>query len=309
MELKWLKDFIALIEHGSFSKAAQARFVTQPAFSRRIRSLESWLGVSLVDRDQYPMTLTPSGDLFIEQAHLLIDQIYTSRNQLRNVGVHQDQIILLSQHALAVSFFPQWMQTLHTLIGNTTIRVDAGNLHDIVETFVGGNSDFLLSYAPTYMATYTQGDIFNQLERHNVEHIDVGIDELVPVSAVDHKGTLLHGAGLTEKENHTVTLLAHPPESFFGRLLQRECFPYLPSTITLHTLCENALSEALKALVLSGYGIAWLPKSVIAQELESGTLCLLDTPFRSITLTIKLYRLKQARHQLAEQFWCQLLQS
>ncbi|MCT7654667.1 LysR family transcriptional regulator [Oceanimonas sp. NS1] len=44
MELKWLKDFVALNEHGSFSKAAEARFVTQPAFSRRIRSLENWLG-------------------------------------------------------------------------------------------------------------------------------------------------------------------------------------------------------------------------------------------------------------------------
>ncbi|WP_315980356.1 LysR family transcriptional regulator [Aliamphritea spongicola] len=44
MELKWLIDFTALVEHGSFSKAAESRFVTQPAFSRRIRSLENWLG-------------------------------------------------------------------------------------------------------------------------------------------------------------------------------------------------------------------------------------------------------------------------
>jgi hypothetical protein len=38
MQLKWLKDFVALHDYGSFSKAAEARYVTQPAFSRRIRS-------------------------------------------------------------------------------------------------------------------------------------------------------------------------------------------------------------------------------------------------------------------------------
>ncbi|MFT5706754.1 MAG: DNA-binding transcriptional LysR family regulator, partial [Oceanospirillaceae bacterium] len=64
MELKWLKDYIALVEQGSFSKAAATRFVTQPAFSRRIRSLEAWMGTSLVERNQYPLVLTPAGDAF-----------------------------------------------------------------------------------------------------------------------------------------------------------------------------------------------------------------------------------------------------
>ncbi|MCT7654029.1 LysR family transcriptional regulator [Oceanimonas sp. NS1] len=59
METKWLHDFIALSEQGSFSRAAESRFVTQPAFSRRIRSLENWLGVALVCRNRYPLELTP----------------------------------------------------------------------------------------------------------------------------------------------------------------------------------------------------------------------------------------------------------
>ncbi|MCL5425335.1 MAG: LysR family transcriptional regulator, partial [Gammaproteobacteria bacterium] len=50
MELVWLEDFIALAEHGSFVRAAEARHITQPAFSRRIRSLEQWMGVSLFVR-------------------------------------------------------------------------------------------------------------------------------------------------------------------------------------------------------------------------------------------------------------------
>jgi LysR family transcriptional regulator, hypochlorite-specific transcription factor HypT len=43
MELKWLDDYLALIETGSFSAAAEKRHVSQPAFSRRIQMLESGL--------------------------------------------------------------------------------------------------------------------------------------------------------------------------------------------------------------------------------------------------------------------------
>ena len=50
MELKWLEDFLSLAETRSFSRSAEQRRVTQPAFSRRIRSLEIWLGTVLLDR-------------------------------------------------------------------------------------------------------------------------------------------------------------------------------------------------------------------------------------------------------------------
>jgi DNA-binding transcriptional LysR family regulator len=46
MNLSWLHDFLALAETGNFSRAADARHMTQPAFSRRIRALEDWLGVA-----------------------------------------------------------------------------------------------------------------------------------------------------------------------------------------------------------------------------------------------------------------------
>lgn len=50
METKWLEDFVSLAETRSFSRSAQLRHVTQPAFSRRIQALEAWAGADLVDR-------------------------------------------------------------------------------------------------------------------------------------------------------------------------------------------------------------------------------------------------------------------
>jgi hypothetical protein len=51
MDIMWLEDFIKLADEGNFSRAAEARNLTQPAFSRRIRALEEWVGATLVDRD------------------------------------------------------------------------------------------------------------------------------------------------------------------------------------------------------------------------------------------------------------------
>ncbi len=50
MNLSWLDDFLALAASGNFSRAAEERHMTQPAFSRRIRALEEWLGAELFDR-------------------------------------------------------------------------------------------------------------------------------------------------------------------------------------------------------------------------------------------------------------------
>jgi DNA-binding transcriptional LysR family regulator len=61
METKWLEDFVSLAETRSFSRSAQLRHITQPAFSRRIQSLEAWAGTDLVDRSSYPTRLTPAG--------------------------------------------------------------------------------------------------------------------------------------------------------------------------------------------------------------------------------------------------------
>jgi len=294
MELKWLKDFIALVEQGSFSKAAEARFVTQPAFSRRIRSLENWLGVSLVDRDKYPTTLTPAGEAFAEHARQLISQTYAVRNQMRDIQAAREQLLIVAQHALAVSFFPPWMKTLEALTNGALVKVESGNLHDNVEAFLSGNGDFLLCYASE--------DVFSQLQRDDVESLQVGVDELVPVSVSDEAGDTLHQVIAGEP----LKLLSHPPESFFGRLLARECLPHLPADVPVHLACENALSEALKALVLNGYGVAWLPKSLITRELESGQLVRLEPPLRSLDLSIRLYRLRQPAGSAGDRFWTYL---
>lgn len=68
MQLKWIEDLLAIEQTHSFSRASELRFVTQSALSRRVKSLEDWVGVELVDRGTYPVELTPAGRRFCEQS-------------------------------------------------------------------------------------------------------------------------------------------------------------------------------------------------------------------------------------------------
>ena len=83
METKWLEDFVSLAETRSFSRSAQLRHVTQPAFSRRIQALEAWAGTDLVDRSSYPTRLTPAGKTLYDQALEMLQGLHNTRAMLR----------------------------------------------------------------------------------------------------------------------------------------------------------------------------------------------------------------------------------
>lgn len=291
MELKWLEDYLALVDYGNFSKAAEARSVTQPAFGRRIRSLENWLGFELVDRQKYPTTLTPMGREFTEQAREWTEQFYGVRAEMRDRVSSTKRITFVAQHCLTAYFLPRWINPLHTLTDDICIRINADNLHNCLDTLMSDQGDFLLCYHSP--------QIFPQLDQDDVLSLQVGTDQLIPVSAVSKAGTAVHHP----YPNKPLKLLNYPDESFFGRLLQRSYFLHKKPEIAFQLQCENALVEGLKALTLTGNGLAWLPASSITQELEQGVLVRSNDILPSIELKIMLYRKKKPRVKEVELVW------
>ena len=83
VDLNWLESFLGLLEHGSFTKAAQAQHLSQPAFSRRIRALEHWIGTELVDRSTFPIALTPAGVQFHAEACQTVSGLAAVRDLVR----------------------------------------------------------------------------------------------------------------------------------------------------------------------------------------------------------------------------------
>lgn len=84
MNLNHLRHLIALAEHQSFRKAAEALFLTQPALSRSIQALEQELEVKLIDRDGKRNTLTAYGTVVVDRARRII---FEAKELLRGVAL------------------------------------------------------------------------------------------------------------------------------------------------------------------------------------------------------------------------------
>ena len=113
LETKWLEDFSTLATTRSFSQAAEKRFVTQPAFSRRIRSLEDALGLTLVNRQRTPIELTEAGQLFLVTARAVVEQLGQVVRHLHHLEGGQGEVLqFAAAHSLALGFFPAWIARL-----------------------------------------------------------------------------------------------------------------------------------------------------------------------------------------------------
>ena len=128
MDLIWLEDFLAIAEGGGFSRAAERRHVTQPALSRRIRSLEEWLGTPLFERSTHTVALTPAGEMFRPVAEDVLRRIYGGREEAREIArLKAETIHFAATHALSQTFFPDWIRKAESARVDAAVQLVAAN--------------------------------------------------------------------------------------------------------------------------------------------------------------------------------------
>lgn len=282
MELKWLEDFLSLAETRSFSRSAEERRVTQPAFSRRIRSLEVWLGAVLLDRSTYPISLTADGQAFRKTAEEVVRSLHLARAGFQGGTTAIPTISITALHALCLTFLPRWLTGLRAAIGPVGTRVLPENYSTCVQALVEGGYDFLL--------TFHHPAVPNPLEPERYPHRVVGRDSLAAVVS-----PALAGGSPGE-----LPLLQYSRGSFLGRLAAvAQAQEGAPATFLAHTN-ENSMAEALKAMALEGHGVAWLPRSLVAEEIDDGRL-VVAAP--ELPMDVRLFRNAERSRPLADRVW------
>jgi DNA-binding transcriptional LysR family regulator len=292
MKLAWIEDFLTLVDAGTFSKAATLRNVTQPAFSRRIRMFEDWLGVELVSRRSHRLQLTKTGARFEPELRRMVSASYELRSKMRAHAQSEQRIALTTQHTLMVSHLPKLLRFFRERHDGAAFNVRTGNLRDCVGQLVRGEADVMLCFE-------VEGEALPDSDPSEMARITVGVEKLVPVSARDTAG----GPLFDPAASGSVHLLNYPEESFLGRVVRQQCLPELVRNHTIQTICESAFTMGLKEMALSGMGIAWLPHGLIERELEDGSLLALHDSLGSPTLGISLYRMQGGRYQALDDIW------
>jgi DNA-binding transcriptional LysR family regulator len=282
MDTKWLEDFISLAETGSFSRSAEMRHVTQPAFSRRIQSLESWLGTDLIDRTSYPTRLTPAGEVFYEQSLEVLGQINNARALLR--GKRKATLTTIDfavPHTLSLTYMPKWMTALESGFGQVSTRLIALNVHDAVMTLVEGGCDFLICYHHPLQPL--------QLDTSRYDMLTLGRESLRAYSRCDKMAVpkfLLPGSAVAP-----LPFLSYTNNAYFGRMVEL-ILSNAKTILHLEKCYETDMAEGLKMMALEGRGVAFLPESAVTREVKEKRLVRADggSGDWEVEMEIRLYR-------------------
>ncbi|NUA28509.1 LysR substrate-binding domain-containing protein [Cupriavidus basilensis] len=295
METKWLEDFLCLAETRSFSRAAADRHITQSAFSRRIMALEEWLGVSLVDRSVHPATLTTAGWLFRRLAADLLRDAYAARALLssRQPLAESDKVIRFSvAHTLVFTFFPSWLKYLHERFGSLSACVHAVNVPEGVQQLVDDDCDILLGYHHQQLPIL--------LDPNGFPFLMLGVERILPFSAPDKQGQPIFR--LPGTSANPLPFMAYSSGAFLGNVVEMILLN-APEPYGLQRCFETHMSEALKAMVVAGHGVGWLPESCVSDEMKEGKLVVAGPASWATSLDIRLYRSAASPKPLVDELW------
>ena len=292
MNLSWLEDFLALAESGNFSRAAANRAMTQPAFSRRIQALETWLGAPLFDRGSHPVTLTETGRWFQATAQEILTRVARVPDEARAIADGTAATLrFAATHALSLTFLPTWLRGMESRAAVGPIQLASDVAAQCEALMRQGQVQFLLCH------WHPQAP--GGLDSRAFESVQVGVDSLLPVSAPGANGRPRHSLSVASQK---VPLLAYSVESGLGRVV-RAVHGTTFARMHADPVFTAHLATLLRTMALEGRGIAWLPRSLVADDLRERRLVAAGPPRWSIPIEIRLFRRRGAQVPAAESFW------
>jgi DNA-binding transcriptional LysR family regulator len=293
LDLEWLEDFLALAETGNFSRAAQARAIAQPAFSRHIRALEEWAGVELIDRARHPAAPTPAGEVFVVTARDVLLRLLQARTRAHEAHEQASRSLqFAATHVLSLAFFPRWLQQVEQQLQLGPIHMVSDSYQACEELMLQRRVQFLLCYGHSAFTT--------RLLPPDFEFVRIGEDSLVPVSAPDASGQPQHRINGDTPE--PLPVLAYSQASGLGQIM-RDQMPGAFDAERFRPVMTSHHAVLLKTMALEGRGLAWLPHSLVSTELADGRLASAAGPQWSVTLEIRLFRATAALAPAAEAVW------
>jgi len=299
LNLKLLEDLAALARTSNLYRAAELRNVTHPAFGRRIRALEEWAGVALVERGHQSTQLNAAGHTLLASAQEVLDILHDTREALQRPGrARATRITIAAGRMLSHSVLPPLLDDLQRAFPPVLWSVSTTSLEFGVEMLDRGEADLLLCHAPLPLAP--AGEQPGRLG------LRLGSDELVPVSAPLVPGYPRYRMPLAAADAE-VPFLSYAPGMSLGRIL-RERLHALCAAGRLRTAYESDLVDAIHAMVRQGSGLAWLPLTLVQEDLARGALVRAAGPAKDIQVQIHLYRNAANAKPLLRRIWAHMEQ-
>jgi DNA-binding transcriptional LysR family regulator len=273
MDLLQLEHFLAVVEEGTFTRAAERVCRTQPAVSQSIKKLEEEVGAPLFARDVHDVSLTEAGKVLLEYARKMVgarNEAMRELDALRNLRT--GTLNIAAHESAAVYLLPSALRFYLTRFPQIRVGIYRSRLTEIPRQVMDREVHV--------------GFVKDEPGFHELKCVEVHADEMILVASRRHP--------LASRENVHVPDLA--AERFVVHHLCSSTEQQILRTFEQHHTRCNIVAELwsfenIKTFVEADVGIAVVPRITVTQELAAGTL--VKIPVRELAIprrTLMIYR-------------------
>ena len=251
MDIQSIKAFITVSETGSFSRAAEALFLTQPAISKRIQALEHALGITLFDRIGKSVRLTEAGHALLPSCRRILDEIAESQRIISNLRQSTSGILsLATSHHIGIHRLPPVLLEFSSSYPDVELKLSFMDSEQACRQIINGTIEVAIITLPD------EGN--ERLELKPVWHDPLCI-------------TVSRAHALASETSCTIKRLLKyaailPSRGTYTRQLIDDA---LGLDASVNTLLETHYLETIKAMVKTGLGWSMLPQSMLDESLTA----------------------------------------
>lgn len=279
MEFQQLEMFAAVVEEGGVGRAAERVFRTAAAVSIALTKLEEEFGVKFFDRSDRSRTqLTQPGRLLYSYARRILDLRQEASSAIRDGAERRREILRLGAHEST---------SLYLLL--SLLRPFNAAHSDIKTEIICGNSERLLTALSNRTIDLALiGDAGDEpsYQRHLIAR-----DNLVLITNPNHRLASLKEVGVPDLANEFLIV-----QSSRSKLRQRLAEAFAQTELRFQPGVENIAIETIKLMVIENFGVGFVPRMCVQEELKRGELVAMSINGVRSDWDLWLVRLKGERH-------------
>lgn len=272
MRSRQLESFVRVCELGSISKAAATLNIAQPALGVQIKALEREFGVSLLVRTVTGTHPTPAGQIFLEEARLILRRLQDLKRTLRETAGQAPRTVTLGLTAsLSGLLTTRLVERLRDALPTLELKLFVELSHTLIEHVESGKLDLALAYS---------------VPPSRALHREARLNEALCL--ITHPGSAFDAPGPVPLRDLAAAELAMPNAGDFVRRL-------ITDATTAHGQVPRVAFSldsmpAIKDVVTRGLACAILPHSAVMHEVAAGTLVIRPVIDPPLTRTLYLVR-------------------
>jgi len=257
--IQQMEAIIALVEEGSFSRAAQRMLLTQPALTKNIKNVEDCLGTRLANRSSAGISLTPEGKILFDYARRMVKLRDEARGRIMALSKDTGGNVYLSASTIPATYIlPRALSDFNKKNADIHIYIKTADSEEAMNMVLDNEVEL--------------GFIGKNPLNKKLKAESLWKDRLILVVSKDHAWCKKKSVTLPELLNEPFVIRekGSATKELFESYLKKS----KSISLAQFNICgELGSSEAIKEAVIAGWGVSVISAHAVSRELSQGLLC------------------------------------